>query len=180
MSKKRKAWDPLAKHVQLHRWLLEAPAYRDLDSGARDVLTELMYRHDGKNNGAIPLSVREAADRTNCAPGTALDRLWSLREHGFLRVGTKGSFSLKARHATEWTLTMYAVGTDRPTRDFERWNPETKEPVEKRPPPEKRGPRKQKPVSPVEHHGVSERHRRALTVSPAERLVSAIDTVRAG
>ena len=118
-------WNPASKHIRLDRYLFESVAYRNLSSGARDALNEFMYRYKGPDlspgNGRIPLSVREIAERTNCAIGTAHRRIQELVDHGFIKVKTLGSFNLKQRHATEWTLTMYGVGKVAPTKEFMQW-----------------------------------------------------------
>lgn len=126
MSRKNASnWNPASKHIRLERYLFESAAYRDLSSGARDALHEFMYRYKGPDlspgNGRIPLSVREIAERTNCAIGTAQRRIDELIKHGFIKPTKKGSFSLKQRHATEWTLTMYSVGKVAPTKEFMQW-----------------------------------------------------------
>jgi hypothetical protein len=123
MSSKKGArkWSPGNKFVRVDRWLIESDAYRDLTSGARDVLLELMYRYNGSNNGAINMSVREVAERTNCAVGTAQARIQELKDHGFLKVAKPGSFTQKQRHATEWTLTIYGIGKELPTQEFKGW-----------------------------------------------------------
>ncbi len=49
--------------MALFRRLIECPAFRDLSSDGRNVLFELLHRYEVSNNGRIPLSVREAAER---------------------------------------------------------------------------------------------------------------------
>ena len=115
-----------AKHVRMYWWLLDCPAYRHLSCYGRALLVEVIYRHNGDNNGRILMSVREAADRLGIAPNTALKALAELRDTGFIRLVKAGSFSLKRRHATEWTLTMFAVGDVKPTKDFMNWEPPEK------------------------------------------------------
>ena len=51
------------KHVRLHRWLLQSPAYRSLGLAARCLLVELYDLFNGENNGRIFLSIRDAARR---------------------------------------------------------------------------------------------------------------------
>ena len=49
----------------------------------------------------------------------------SLEDHGFIVAVTKGAFSLKKRHATEWRLTEFPCDVTHmlSTRDFMRWQP---------------------------------------------------------
>lgn len=126
MAKKRNRshWNPANKHVVLFRNLFESPAYRDLTPGARDVLHELMYRFNGINNGRLPLSVREAAERTNCSDNTAQKRLEELQNHGFIKCAQKGAFTRKDRHASEWTITFYDLDNNPPTSEYRNWKEE--------------------------------------------------------
>ncbi len=115
-----------AKHVRMYWWLLESAAYRHLSCYGRALLIEFIYRHDGGNNGFVIMSVREAADRLGVALNTALKALAELQDKGFIRLAKAGSFTLKRRHATEWTLTMFTVGDNKPTKDFINWKPPEK------------------------------------------------------
>ncbi len=93
-----------AKHVRLYAHLLDCPAYRSMSCYGRATLIELMYRHDGLNNGRIPLSVREAAERLGVCINTAAKALREIEVKGFAKPTKAGSFSWKTRHATEWAL----------------------------------------------------------------------------
>ncbi len=122
-----KGRNPEAKHVRMYWWLLDCPAYRHLSCYGRALLVEVIYRHNGENNGLILMSVREAADRLGIAPNTAWKALTELQDKGFIRTAKAGSFTLKQRHSTEWTLTMFAVGDIKPTKDFMNWKPPEKQ-----------------------------------------------------
>ena len=122
----RKGRNDGAKHVRMYWWLLDCPAYRHLSCYGRALLIEFIYRHNGENNGRVLLSVREAANRLGVAFNTALKALAELQDKGFIRLVKAGSFNLKRRHATEWTLTMFAVGDIKPTKDFMNWEPPEK------------------------------------------------------
>ncbi len=122
----RKGRNDGAKHVRMYWWLLDCPAYRHLSCYGRALLIEFIYRHTGGNNGSVIMSVREAADRLGVALNTALKALAELQDKGFIRLAKAGSFDLKRRHATEWTLTMFAVGDIKPTKDFVNWKPPEK------------------------------------------------------
>ena len=122
----RKGRNDDAKHVRMYWWLLDSAAYRHLSCYGRALLIEFIYRHTGGNNGSVIMSVREAADRLGVALNTALKALAELQDKGFIRLAKAGSFNLKRRHATEWTLTMFAVGDIKPTKDFMNWKPPEK------------------------------------------------------
>ena len=115
-----------AKHVRMYWWLLDSAAYRHLSCYGRALLVEFIYRHNGENNGTITMSVREAAELMGVALNTAVNALAELQDKGFIRPAKPGSFNLKRRHATEWTMTMYAVGDAKPTKDFMQWKPPEK------------------------------------------------------
>ena len=123
----RKGRNDGAKHVRMYWWLLDSPAYRHLSCYGRALLVEVIYRHNGENNGHILMSVREAADRLGIAPNTAWKAFAELQDKGFIRTAKAGSFTLKRRHATEWALTMFAVGDIKPTKDFMNWEPPKKQ-----------------------------------------------------
>ncbi len=121
-----------AKHVRMYWWLIDCPAYRHLSCYGRALLIEFIYRHNGGNNGRVLMSVREAADRLGVAFNTALKALGELQDKGFIRTAKAGSFTLKHRHATEWYLTMYAVGDTKPTKEFMNWEPPAKQNTDSR------------------------------------------------
>src|SRR6516225_320775 len=83
----------------------------------------LVLLHD---SGRIPYSVREAAEDLHVGKSTAGRDLAVLQERGFLKVTTKGAFSWKHRHATEWRLTEFPsdVTNEISTKEFARWTPE--------------------------------------------------------
>jgi hypothetical protein len=113
-----------AKHIRIYRYMFNSLAYRDMTTLQRCALQELMFRYNGQNNGEIPFSVREMAERLGVSPKTAHKALKGVIQHGFAKEAQKGSFTLKARHATEWLLTMfgYPKADDQPSKDFMRWN----------------------------------------------------------
>ena len=94
-----------AKHVRVYRWMLTSPAYRALSNYARCLLLELGARHNGDNNGHIPMSVREAAGLLGCSQPTACKAFQELTGKGFIRAHEKGAFHVKVRHSTTWILT---------------------------------------------------------------------------
>jgi hypothetical protein len=110
-------------HVRLYRWMMNTPAWQSLRVGPRALLVELYNLYDGTNNGRMFLSVRDAATRLNVSPNTV--SLWfrKLIDVGFIKVGQRGAFRLKVRHATSWILTEFPVREELPTKDFVRWRP---------------------------------------------------------
>ena len=116
-----------ARHVRLYEWELRSPAFRSLSCAARCLLLELKRRYDGANNGHIPLSVREAAGLLNRSRSKLPNVFAELQTKGFIRPRQRGSFHLKVRHSTEWTLTEYPFGTKAATKDFMSWQPDEKQ-----------------------------------------------------
>lgn len=114
--------------VMLDRLLLRSPAYQSLSAQARAVLVELFDRYNGRNNGRIGLSVRDAASRCNVSKNTVHRALGELQDKGFVEVVTPGGFSRKTRHATEWRLTHHRcdVTGATPSRTYKKWGRENK------------------------------------------------------
>ena len=104
--------------VALDEWFLGSPAYRDLSGDARALYIEFRRRYSPSRNGAIPFSIREMAKSINRTEKTATKALNQLISHGFVRRHFKGAFSLKIQHASEWELTEYPIGENKPKKDF--------------------------------------------------------------
>jgi hypothetical protein len=115
-----------APHVRLYHVMLDSPAYRSLSCAARAVLIEIWRAYNGTNNGRIGFSVRRASERCNIARGTAQRTFRELQELGFIECMTKGAFSLKAPHASEWRLTWWScnVTGELPSKKFMSWGRE--------------------------------------------------------
>lgn len=115
------------RHIRLYHWMTNSLAWHDLNAAARAIYCEIATRYAGvgSNNGRIPYSVREAAAELRISPTTASRALKSLQHHGFIAAVTRGAFSLKKRHATEWRLTEFPsdVSHEISTKDFMRWQP---------------------------------------------------------
>jgi hypothetical protein len=111
------------RFVMLTEELLSSQAYRHLSSSARAMLVEIIRRYDGKNNGYITMSVRQAASLCGCSNRPAMKALDDLQRHGFIKPRMKGAFSLKVRHATHWALTYKTLNGAKPTYDYRTWKP---------------------------------------------------------
>ncbi len=116
-----------AKHVRFYEWELRSPAFRSLSCAARCLLLELKRRYTGENNGHISLSMREAAGLLNRWPSHVPGVFVELESRGFIKPQKRGSFHLKVRHATEWTLSEYPFGTETATKGFMSWCPDEKQ-----------------------------------------------------
>ncbi len=114
------------RHIRLHHWLLESPAWSSLNPCARAALIVFYSLYNGSNNGEIFLSIRQLAGLLVVNPRTASKALADLTERGFVRIKQKGSFSQKVKHATEWILTEFPCGDHSETKDFMMWRPPIK------------------------------------------------------
>ena len=67
--------------------------------------------------------MREAAERLGCGKDTAAKWFRELQEKRFLKTRQRGSFTYKARHATEWEITAERYRNKPATKDFVSWKP---------------------------------------------------------
>jgi predicted transcriptional regulator len=114
------------RHVRLYHNLLKTAAWQSLSANARAIYVEIAQRYCGTNNGHIPYSIREAASSLHIGKTTAYRALRELQDRGFIVFTTKGAFSRKVRHATEWRLTEFVSNVDDQlaTKEFMCWVPE--------------------------------------------------------
>ena len=109
------------RFVRLGNDLTDSPAWRALGSHARDAYAWLERRYKGKNNGKIPMSVRELAKQMSVNDKTANKALKRLQAFGFIAVHQKGHMGLRGdeqRRATRWRLTEHRCGDNPATRDY--------------------------------------------------------------
>jgi hypothetical protein len=119
-----------ARHwVMLEHYLLDHIAYRSLSSHAKSIYTELKRRYNGKNNGLIVFSTREAGAAINAGNDTGARALIELQEHGLIVVTEDSTFNRKVHAARNYRLTEAA--DDRPghnriaSKEFLKWTPPT-------------------------------------------------------
>jgi hypothetical protein len=107
-------------------YMLDSAAWQWLTPPARAVYVELARRYNGRNNGTLALSVRDAADRCRINKNTASKALLALQAAGFVELVTPGGFSRKVRHAAEWRLTIERCDKTNaaPSKAFMRWRPD--------------------------------------------------------
>lgn len=127
-DKRAKGGHGTLPYVQLHHWLLESAAWRDLTPNARAVYIELKMRYRGANNGDLALSTRDAGTAIKVSNSTAARAFQELIDHGFVAVAEDSSFSRKVRQSRRYRLTEAAndrVGEPREaTKEFMRWAPQ--------------------------------------------------------
>jgi hypothetical protein len=125
-SKRNKRAGGAKNWVMLEHYLLDTPAWRHLTPNARTVYLELKRRYNGRNNGLISYSAREAGDALSGKHhSTGARALLELQEHGFIVVTEDSNFDRKLKLAREYRLTE--ARDDRPgleappTKEFARW-----------------------------------------------------------
>jgi DNA-binding transcriptional regulator YhcF (GntR family) len=118
----RRAKNNAEEHfVRLGHDLTGSQAWKALGPYARDAYSWIARRYRGKNNGKIPMSVRDLADLMGVNDKTAVKAFKRLQLFGFLAVHQKGHMGLRGdeqRRATRWRLTEYRCEDGQPTRDY--------------------------------------------------------------
>ena len=88
--------------IQLFHYVKRSTSYHGLGPIARALLTEIIDRYTGINNGMIVLGVREAAYEIGCSQGSISIAMRQLDDAGLARPTQLGAW--RGRHATEWRL----------------------------------------------------------------------------
>lgn len=111
--------------VQLHKFMLRTPAWRELSHAARSAYIEVAVIYNGTNNGEIAMAARTLADALACSRNTAARALIELEDAGFLEPTRIGSFARKNRKASEYRLTMFRcdISGHAPSRKFMQAGP---------------------------------------------------------
>jgi hypothetical protein len=119
------------RHVRLYHWVLNSLAWHSLDVYARALYVAISAKYNGRNNGEIIFSCRQAMEGLHISRGQASISFRKLEERGFIKPVIKGGFNRKgnaARNATIWRLTEFLCDVTHtfPTKDFMRWQPPQK------------------------------------------------------
>jgi hypothetical protein len=94
--------------VRLSHAMLASEAWQSLDSVAAAIYVEIAARYNGRNNGAIPYSYREAAKRFRIGQAAVGKAFASLQQAGLIATTQKGWFTAgRFRRATRWRLPQY-------------------------------------------------------------------------
>ena len=109
------------RHVRLHHWMLDSPAWNSLSLPARCLLIEIWKRYNGQNNGQISFSHREVAEKLSVGRNRPVKLFRELEEKGFIEANQRGHFAWKGGKATTWRLTAVPCGEKVPTKEFMRW-----------------------------------------------------------
>ena len=114
----------VTRHIRNDFWMLKTEAWRSLNPREIAIMLLLLEQYHGNNNGYISLSVREAAKLGHMAQNTASQAFQTLIERGFIKRRRVGSFSHKAKLASEYELTHFKYGNKLATKEFAKWKNE--------------------------------------------------------
>ena len=115
------------RFVKLDHDLMRTEAWRVLSPGAICLLLEIWARHNGRNNGEIVYSNRQAQRRFGCSSKRAVKWFAELEDKGFIVAVQRGSFNYRAgalaTRASRWRLTMEPSKGSQATREYLKWTP---------------------------------------------------------
>lgn len=109
------------QHIRLHRGVTGSAAWQSLSCEARCVVMLVWERHNGHNNGQIPLSRRETRTALRIGTNKVQRAFADAMDRGFLIERDKGSFNYKVRHATEWEITAEPCDDKPAKRSYRTW-----------------------------------------------------------
>ena len=118
-NRKGRSQEP--RFVKFHEGVYTSNAWRSLDPVARSLLLEVWQRHNGRNNGQIPLSAREARAALGVHPRKIKKALADLEERGFLVCHYRGAFNVKEPRASEWEITTEGCDGRPPRALYRKW-----------------------------------------------------------
>ena len=111
------------RHIRVYHSMMDTPAWLDLSGNAVKLLLKLSALNNGRNNGEIFLSCRNAAEQIGVGKKCAVRLFHELEEHGFIEATERGYFSVKQGPATSWRLTWQPTYSGRaPTNDYRNWS----------------------------------------------------------
>src|SRR6266404_2671330 len=101
--RKRRGSNSIPRFIWLRLWLFDSLAWRSLPSNARALYLRLARQYNGRNNGHISYSVRQASQDLNIGKTAAVGAFQALEDRGFIVCTKKGAFSWKTVcEASEW------------------------------------------------------------------------------
>jgi len=118
---------PDGGYLQLHRFMLNTPAWRDLSTQDRCVYIEIAAIYTGANNGFLGASARRLAELCGISKDTAARSVRNLIDHGFIECLQEAAFHVKTRLAPEFRLTQFRCDRTRTpaSKAFLKWRPGT-------------------------------------------------------
>ncbi len=124
------------RFVQLDEYMQKSPAWATMKPGPRALYIELKRRYNGRNNGKIFLSQRDAAKAINVHRNTVCHYFRELVERGFIRLVEPHALGPSGiGKASVWALEELPLdGIGPGPKAFMRW-PEKQKPRTKMRPP---------------------------------------------
>lgn len=104
--------------VMLPHHMMDSPAWQSLSANAQALWIHICRRYNGGNNGDIPLSCREAAEKLNVSKNTASKAFAELSDRGFVKIGEDSDFRLKVKRARRWVMTHHVLDSKAPTNEW--------------------------------------------------------------
>lgn len=119
--------DSTKRFAAIPHEILISPAYRSLDTVARALLLELVMMENGKNNGSLWLSVKDAVDRLGITDARPAIRSFDmLQAAGLIAMTKEAHFSIKAADTSRarcWRLTWRPFDGKPPSNDWKDYQP---------------------------------------------------------
>jgi hypothetical protein len=111
--------------IKIDHTLMHTAAWRSLHATEVAILIDLWGRHNGRNNGEVAYGLNDAQRAGGCRRHTAIKRLRSLEDKGFVVATRRGSFAIKRGtfigRTTTWRLTMEPCNGQTPSREYLGW-----------------------------------------------------------
>ena len=105
--------------------ILVSEAYRSLDPVARALLIEITMLENGRNNGSLWLSIRDATDRLGMADARPTMRSFeALQDRGLIKMTKDAHFTVKASDTSRarcWRLTWLPYDGKPPSNDWQKY-----------------------------------------------------------
>ena len=116
--RKRRSKYPVLRggHIAMPYHVWDSSAMRDSDATSRVIFLEIIRRYNGFNNGKIPLSVREAAEKAKVSIATSNKKIHNLIKLGFIIITKNSGFNMKGRTAREFEITFHPAN-NRPAKN---------------------------------------------------------------
>lgn len=110
------------RFIKLTHEIMDSDAWDTASPQCKDLVLRIWKRCNGRNNGSIPYSRREAEAALKCGPVQAVRYLKEAKERGFIVATRRGSLGADgAGKATRWRITMEPFEEQKATREFLRW-----------------------------------------------------------
>ncbi|WP_376873333.1 hypothetical protein [Albirhodobacter sp. R86504] len=112
-----------SKFVQVFHGIMKTPAWQDLSPTARALYVELKARFNGKNNGQIMLSHREAGALLNLHRNSLGKFFNELVDHGFIHATSEPHLGPSGiGQTTKWAFDEMRVDATPARQAFRSWS----------------------------------------------------------